>query len=115
MLASARAAGAVMEPAAGAAVVGDNGNDGHGNDGGGSSNGSGGDSGRSLSIDGGSVDDDVSDYGGFGGGIGCGGGNSNSNSDDGGSDCGGMKRQQSTSNGQMRVVDTSTMAGDDEQ
>ena len=70
--------GEVTVPAAWAAVVSDNGDDGRGNDG-------------SGSVDGGSVDDDVSDNSGCGVGDGCDRGNSNSNSDGGGGDGGGEK------------------------
>ena len=49
------------------------------------------DSGRGGSVDGGSIYDDVSDNGGFGGSDGCGGGNSNIGSDDGGGDGRGEK------------------------
>ena len=89
MLASA--AGAVTAPAAGVAVIGDNNDDGCGDDVGGSSDGGCGDSDGSGSVDGGSVDKDVSDNGGCGGSDGCGGGDSNSDSDDGGGNGGGEK------------------------
>ena len=91
VLALATVAGAVTRPAAGAAIVGDNGDDGGGDDGGGSSDGGGGDSGRGGNVDGVSADDDFSDNGGFGGGDGCGRGDSNSDSDDGGGDGDGEK------------------------
>ncbi len=86
VLALATVAGAVTRPAAGAAIVGDNGDDGGGDDGGGSSDGGGGDS-----VDGGSVDGDVCDNDGFGGGDGCGKGDINIDSDGSGGNGGGEK------------------------
>ena len=101
-------------PAAGAVVVGDNGDDGRGNDGGGSSNGSYVDSGGGGSVDGGSVHDGISDDGGGDGGNGCGGGGSNSDSDDGGNDGGGKKATINQRRECQRwVVDMSMTAGDD--